>query len=371
MTVLRLLLVSASLDPEGGGAAALGRLIAHAMGRYCDKHGGELEILHLGETKHLPSGLDCRPYRGSQTALAAAVLQRQMARRCDAIVFDHLGPSRTEGALLRGFRAPYLVFLLGIEVWRPLDGTRRKALEGATQRLAISNHTARRAREHNDWLPPVDVVYPALEHRALVPRPRAVRPTESWRTPEEDFFLIVGRLAAQERYKGHETLFSALESLRRDGVNAQLVVSGDGDDRARLQQIVFEKSLGDLVTFTGFVSEAALLDLYAHSRAFVMTSGEEGFGLVYLEAMAAGKPCVALRGSAAEEIVLDHVTGLLVDEGVEPLAQALATLASDPELSKRLGAAGQARFRDKFSYEAFEARFFPHLETLLASRVRH
>ena len=84
---------------------------------------------------------------------------------------------------------------------------------------------------------------------------------------------------------------------------ARLVVAGDGDDRPRLEARAAALGLGGAVLFTGFVSEATLAELYRRAAVFVMPSLGEGFGLVYLEAMRAGKPCVAARGSAAEEVV--------------------------------------------------------------------
>ena len=101
------------------------------------------------------------------------------------------------------------------------------------------------------------------------------------------------------------------------------------------------------------------------SAAFAMPSRNEGFGLVYLEAMKAGKPCVAARGSAAEEIVADGETGLLVEPGPEPLAAALAALLDDPARATRLGEAGRRRWEERLSFarfrEALAALYLPRL----------
>ena len=102
-----------------------------------------------------------------------------------------------------------------------------------------------------------------------------------------------------ERYKGHDQLLEAMTTLP----DARLVVAGDGDDRRRLEEKAAALGLGDRTFFTGFLSEATLAELYRRCAAFVMPSRGEGFGLVYLEAMRAGKPVLAARGSAAEEIV--------------------------------------------------------------------
>src|SRR5262249_19115378 len=219
-------------------------------------------------------------------------------------------PARCQALLPRLLRGPHLVFLNGIEVWRPLSWDRRRALEAARVRLAISEHTRRRAQEFSPSLPPVDVLPLALEDRP--PWGRVDRALEE--RCGEGFVLMVGRMAASERYKGHDQMLEALTRLPA----ARLVVAGDGDDRPRLEGRARELGLGGRGVFTGFVEEATLRELYARCALFAMPSRDEGFGLAYLEAMRAARPCVAARGCAAEEIVADGETGSLVDYGDVP-----------------------------------------------------
>jgi glycosyltransferase involved in cell wall biosynthesis len=121
------------------------------------------------------------------------------------------------------------------------------------------------------------------------------------------------------------------------------------------------------VVFTGFVSEATLAALYDRCAAFVMPSTGEGFGLVYLEAMRAGKPVIAARGSAAEEIVVEGATGRLVDpENRAELAGAVANLLAEPKRAKVMGEAGRKRYLEEFGYEAFYRRMEGLLERLCA-----
>jgi glycosyltransferase involved in cell wall biosynthesis len=144
------------------------------------------------------------------------------------------------------------------------------------------------------------------------------------------------------------------------------VIAGDGDDRPRLERKAQALGVGARIVFTGFTSEATLEELYRRSAALVLPSRGEGFGLVYLEAMRAGKPVVAARGSAAEEIVLDGETGRLVDPADrEELAAALADLLSEPERATTLGAAGRERWRTEFSYDRYERRLHAALASTL------
>jgi phosphatidylinositol alpha-1,6-mannosyltransferase len=364
-----LVLVSAGLSLDGGGSALLGRLCATAAAGYCRERGLGFRVLHLGEDHtgglDMAGGMAVRSFGGDQKALALAVLAEQMRRPRPALLFDHLGPARTQALLPRALRSPYLLFLLGIEVWGDLTWDRRRALAGATLRIAISEHTRRRARERHPWLPAVDVLPLALEERA----PSGEVDSGLLERLGTGFLLIVGRMAASERYKGHDELLEAMPQVLARHPDARLVVAGGGDDRGRLEARAAALGLDGRAVFTGYVSEATLAELYRRSAAFVMPSRNEGFGLVYLEAMKAGKPCVAARGSAAEEIVADGQTGLLVEPGPAPLAAALAILLDDPARATRLGEAGRRRWEEQLSFARFrEALASLYLPRLLGAK---
>lgn len=360
MTGRRLVLVSAGLAPDGGGSAALGRLTASAAGDFCGRAGVAFEVLHLGaETKAL-GPWPTRHFGQDRRALVAAVARAQQGR--SALLFDHLGPARVQALMPGSFRAPYALFLLGLEIDRPLSWDRRRALAGARQRLAISEHTRRLCQARMPHVPAIDVLYPAL----AAPDPQGPVDAALLARAGAGFFLVVGRLAAAEGYKGHDALLEALGRLRDEGrATARLVVAGEGDDRTRLAARAGALGLGDAVLFTGFVNEPTLLALYERCRAFAMPSSGEGFGLVYLEAMRAGRACIALEGSAAAEIVVHEETGLLVRLGDASLERALSRLDADAPLAARLGAAGLARFQERFSRERFGRELDVHLGRLL------
>lgn len=381
-----LLVVSAGLDRAGGGAALLGRLVAGAAAQICAAEGRRLEILHLGtETPSFGPEAGSGPtpsviaFRGNRMALAWAVWQRLLQHPPAAILFDHLGPARVMATVPARWRRPYLIFLLGIEVWRPLGRQRRRALRHASRLLAISQHTRERAQpflapalEGED--PPCLAVLPLTLPTTQETTNEATRET---RLPEgkggdedEGYFLMVGRMSSSEGYKGHREVLAALPRVLARHPEARLVIAGGGDDRSRLEALARDRGLDGAVRFTGFVSEATLGGLYRHCLALVLPSRGEGFGLVFLEAMRAGKPVVAAQGSAAEEIVVDGETGLLVDaDSPESIAGALCHLLENPESRRRMGAAGRERWRRDFSPELFRQRLADHVHRLIRSEA--
>jgi glycosyltransferase involved in cell wall biosynthesis len=174
-----------------------------------------------------------------------------------------------------------------------------------------------------------------------------------------DTALMVSRMSSEDAYKGHERLIRAWPSVKARVPNARLVLVGEGDDRRRLEAIAAELGVAGAVRFAGLVTDEELAGWYQHCTFFVLPSDGEGFGLVFLEAMRAGKACIGGPGAPAE-IVEDGVTGLIIpsrpSRGDDALVDALSRLVLDDELRDRLGRNGQARFRQTFTARHFTDR---------------
>jgi glycosyltransferase involved in cell wall biosynthesis len=167
-------------------------------------------------------------------------------------------------------------------------------------------------------------------------------------------FLIgsVGRLAPQ---KGQRYLLEAVQKMVAAGEDAALVLVGEGPLLGSLKAQVAASGLERRVFFAGFRSEVR--DLMPEFDVFALPSLWEGFGLVLLEAMAAGRAIVASRVSAIPEVVEDGVTGFLVPPGdSDALAEALVTLRRDGVKRERLGIAGAERLRRQFTLERMVER---------------
>ncbi|HEV7670159.1 MAG TPA: glycosyltransferase family 4 protein [Thermoanaerobaculia bacterium] len=362
-----LALVSTGLDLEGGGRALVGRLLARAGADWARARGARFDVFALGQADPdligpIPGRVRAfsAPGKTGFARLAAAAVALQLRPRRPALLFDLLGPARIQTALPAAFRSSYLLCLLGIEAWRPLSSTRQRALDGATIRLAISRYTLARAREIHPGLS-AEILPLALEERP----PTGVADRALLDRVGDGFALIAGRMDASERYKGHDALLEALLRVPE----ARLVIAGGGNDRSRLEAKAAALGLVDRVLFTGFVTETTLAALYDRSALLAMPSRGEGFGLVYLEAMRAGRPCLAARGSAADEVVLDGETGRLVDpDDRDELATALAHLLDSPETALRMGAAGKIRWQREFGYPRFQDRLAGHLDRLTGRR---
>lgn len=293
---------------------------------------------------------------------AARVAAAQASRSVDWMLFNHVGVARAQGLVPAALRRPYAVMLNGVEAWDPaLSADRKRVLRDAALRISISPHTARRVEAtHPDIGPVIPCLLALMPHEPDPDRPDADLPPLGAHD-----VLIVGRMSAAERYKGHDELLESWPAVRRRVGDARLLVAGRGNDVERLRQKAAELGLSDAVVFLGFVPDQALLWLFGHVAAFAMPSRGEGFGLVYLEAMRRGVPCLGSVHDAAADIIVDRVTGRLVDQDDrEALADAVAFLLEDEGRRRALGRAGRSRYEDLFTFERYGERLLPLLASL-------
>jgi phosphatidyl-myo-inositol dimannoside synthase len=187
---------------------------------------------------------------------------------------------------------------------------------------------------------------------------------------ERPTLLTIARL--RDEYKGHDVLIRALALVRADVPDVELVVIGDGPLRGKLEALADAAGVSEAVRFLGTVTDEERDRWLRRTDVFAMPSrlpadgrAGEGFGIVYLEAAAYGKPVVAGNVAGALDAVADGETGLLVDPtDARALADALTRLLRDRELALRMGSAGAERSKG-FSWPLIAAR----LEAVLVEQV--
>jgi phosphatidylinositol alpha-1,6-mannosyltransferase len=291
--------------------------------------------------------------RGSQARFVLGLWWERSRRRHELLFFDHAGLARAlDVPALRAGSPRVAIFVHGPEF--ASGAPRASTLRGAWRVLTNSRTTARR----------VEAAFPQLAERIrpvlLCIDPERVRLWEregaSAAAPREPAALIVGRLWSEERGKGHDALLEAWPTVRRRVPAAELWIVGDGDDRGRLEAKAREARLGDAVRFLGRVGDRELGDLYRRAALLAMPSRQEGFGLVYAEALWHGLPCVGSLADAAGEVIRDGETGLLVPYGdAAALGDAVASLLVDPERRRSMGEAAARQARERFGYARFRA----------------
>ena len=202
----------------------------------------------------------------------------------------------------------------------------------------------------------VEIVYPGVDTQRFRPDIDATEIRQRIAPHGEIVLLSVGRLQTR---KGHDLMIQAVRQLTREHHRSlRYVIVGDGLERSRLEALVDQCGVRQYVTFTGEVPSELLPHYYAACDIFVLPNrveqGDvEGFGIVFLEAAASGKPTVGGRSGGVPEAMADGVTGLLVGgTDVEELAATIERLMDSESLRRSLGEAGRVRAVREFSWES-------------------
>lgn len=285
--------------------------------------------------------------RAGRSAYGVAVLRSALASRFDVIFCGHLYMAAL-ARMAAGMRRSRLVIQLhGIEAWTPPRRGARAAFEQGDLVLAVSRFTRSAALRWSHLPPERIVVIPNTVRDVFEPGDRVAARTALGFT-DEAVLLSVGRLDPRERYKGQDRVIDALPGLIAGGRRVAYVVAGDGGDRARLESLARERGVADAVRFVGEVGESGLPALYRAADLFVLPSTGEGFGIVYLEAMASGTPALGLRAGGAPDALADGRLGTLAT--AEGLAAAIAAGLDGPEVDR---SALSAEVVARFGREAF------------------
>jgi phosphatidyl-myo-inositol dimannoside synthase len=237
---------------------------------------------------------------------------------------------------------------------RDFSWTMRRVHAGASIAITNSKNSAQVLASVGFDPTRMRVVYPGVNGDRYRPDVDGREVRRRFDAPPGQLLLSVGRL---QRRKGHDLVIEALDALQAELPDLTYLIVGDGAERSRLEKLVHERGLERRVRFEGEVPADRLPAYYAAADVFVlptrMDDGDfEGFGLVFLEAAASGKPVIGGRTGGVPEAVADLETGLLVDGGdVRQLVDAIRALATSAELRTRYGAAGRQRTERDFTWQ--------------------
>jgi phosphatidylinositol alpha-1,6-mannosyltransferase len=323
-----------------------------------------------------------QPFRVVRTAEKVLLPTRRLAAQIDALAAEIgastvvLDPALPVGLVGRRLRAaPYGVVLHGAEVTVPgrLPGTNRllrSVLRGAGLVVAAGGYPlAEGERAAGAALPSV-VVPPGVDTARFVPLDPADRRATRARLglPTEGRLVVsVSRLVPR---KGMDALIKAVALLAPSRPDLTLAIAGGGRDHDRLERLIRRTSAP--ARLLGRVAHDDLPGLYACGDVFAMLCRnrwfgleQEGFGIVFVEAAAAGVPQVAGDSGGAAEAVADGETGLVVRRPGDPtaVADALARLLDDPARCARMAVAGRERAVAGFSYDVLAERLGGALES--------
>ena len=261
----------------------------------------------------IPQGIDYRTRAaGGKLRYVLQFLRATSGARFDAVFCMHINLLSLARRVARARGIPLVLWIYGIDAWTPPARTSaRRAVPAVDEVVSISRVTLSKFREWSEIPYERCAIMPNAIHLdayGVGPAPAAL--VDRYDLRGRRVLLTLGRLSADEQYKGVDEVLDALPSLDDDVV---YLVVGDGTDRARLEARAAASGLGDRVRFAGRIPEGEKADHYRLANAYVMPSQGEGFGFVFLEALACGIPVVASDLDGGREAVRKGMFGELVD----------------------------------------------------------
>jgi glycosyltransferase involved in cell wall biosynthesis len=271
----------------------------------------------VGPVGTLPDKLDhrARAARGASSFLAEVARLAAAGGRFDAIVSGHINLSPVAWAMgaLKG--APVVMIVHGIDAWRP---TSRAIANLAARRIkgviAVSRTTLSRFESWAGTKGAGAFVLPnTVSLGRFQPGRRSDDLLDRYGLRGRTVVMTLARLDASERYKGVDEVLGVLHDLAEAIPDVTYLIVGDGTDRQRLEAEARRLGVAERVVFAGRVDEERKADHYRLADAFVMPGRGEGFGIVYLEALACGVPVVGSVLDGSRDALLDGRLGVLVD----------------------------------------------------------
>ncbi|MDP1612369.1 MAG: asparagine synthase (glutamine-hydrolyzing) [Sulfuritalea sp.] len=212
-------------------------------------------------------------------------------------------------------RCPVTLIVHGIDAWTAHSNALTRLLLSRTDRVvSVSSFTAERIQGWSGIPPSRFAILPnCVDLGKYSPRPPANYLVERYHLADRTVIMTVGRLVSRERFKGFDEIIDLMPALKERHPDLHYLIVGDGDDRARLVAKVKAMNLEHCVTFTGYIREEEKADHFSLARAYVMPSRGEGFGIVYLEALASGIPVLGSKVDGSRDALMGGRLGLLVD----------------------------------------------------------
>ncbi len=267
---------------------------------------------------------------------------------------------------------PYWTVGHGIDAWNIQNRALQNALHHADLILTGGNYTRERLIKEQKLNPDKVSILPNTfdaDRFKIAPKPEKLLQKYSLK-PDQPTILTVARLSESEQYKGYDKILSALPKIRQQIPNVHYILVGKGNDKPRIEKLISQYQIQNSVTLTGYIPEEELSEHYNLCDVFAMPSKAEGFGIVYLEALASGKPVLAGNKDGAVDPLCQGELGALIDpDDSEAIAQTLIQILRNQYPNPLLYQPLELRQQviERFGFESFEEAIGNYLKAQLHS----
>ncbi len=260
---------------------------------------------------------------------AAQVLLAAVVKKPNLIICGHVNFSPLAARVSNLLNIPYWVIVHGIDVWNLNDPGKINALKSADKIISVSQYTGDRLVKEQNISPNKIALLPNTFDESKLnihEKPKYLLDRYNL-SAEQPVILTVARLSGEDRYKGYDKVIQSLPAVRKQILNVHYLLVGKGPDHDRIEKIIDEVNVRDCVTLAGFVPDAELADYYNLCDVFAMPSKGEGFGIVYLEALACGKPTIGGNQDGAIDALCHGELGVLIDpDNIEKISSIIVQI---------------------------------------------
>jgi len=301
----------------------MSRALAYSLSRLTDDNTCDFE---LWSAYDCPEHIDVnyvsperfKTFRNNRIYFTLKAIRQ--STKADVFILSHINLA-VIGVIIKLInpRCKVWLFAHGIEVWRPLSAIKRYLLKCCDKVICVSKFTKEEVIKRHNISPEICVVLnnmvdPAMEVPTEMTKPDYLRERYNLKTGEPIIFTLT-RLASTELYKGYEQVIDALSALKQKFPGIKYIISGKYDlpEKAKIQALIKHHNLEGQVILTGFIPEEELVDHFLLADVFVLPSKKEGFGIVFIEAMACGLPVICGNADGSIDAIRGGELGVAVN----------------------------------------------------------
>jgi glycosyltransferase involved in cell wall biosynthesis len=330
-----------------GGIQKMTRTLAHALNSICTTNNGcfKLASLYDANSDLMPQYIPKKNFEGFNRRRISFIIKIAFARqKQDVVILSHINLALA-GLLIRLINPKTKIWLIahGIEVWRPLSFHKRQLLKRCDKVICVSAFTKAQMYKWHKTDPAKCIVLnnaldPFLKIPSTFQKPAYLLDRYGL-TDSGPIIFTLTRLASTELYKGHDRVINAISGLKHQFPGIKYVLAGkyDHEEGIRVKQLIADAGVTNQVILTGFIKEDELSDHFLMADVFVLPSKKEGFGIVFIEALACGLPVICGNADGSIDAIRNGELGTAINPDNETeLADSISHQLSEPlKLNKR------------------------------------
>jgi phosphatidylinositol alpha-1,6-mannosyltransferase len=306
-----------------GGIQKMTRTLGHSLYRIAQTNNWDFELWSAYDKpadlmiQYLPA----KNFKGFNINKLSFVL-KAMSRSAkpNVIILSHINLAIV-GLAIKLVNPKCQVWLIahGIEVWRPFSFIKKRFLKQCDKVICVSNFTkqqmvTRHDIHHNVCIVLNNAVDPFMQLPATFTKPQKLIDRYQLSNSQPIIFTLT-RMASTEKYKGYEQVIQSISKLKDQFPGIKYILSGKYDplEEVRINKLIANYQVKDHITLTGFIEETELTDHFLLADLFVLPSKKEGFGIVFIEALACGLPVICGNADGSTDAIRNGELGKAID----------------------------------------------------------